>query len=93
LLTCPLAKCHPPGLDSAARPGTTNPLQLLLIKCQSVDHPNKGAFKPITKAPGQWAFACSFRGLGILGPFTGPVTVDVMHGLAVDRVGAISLCA
>jgi hypothetical protein len=64
-----------------------------LIKCQSVDHPNKGAFKPSKKTRGQWAFACSFRGLGILGPFTGPVTVDVMHGLAVDRVGAISLCA
>jgi uncharacterized delta-60 repeat protein len=39
-----------------------------LIKCQSVDRVNKGTFKPITKAPGQWAFACSFRRLRIAAP-------------------------
>jgi CSLREA domain-containing protein len=63
-----------------------------LFKCQTGDHTKKGTFKPIAKALGQWAFTCSLRKLGIAGPFIAPVSVDVMHGLAVDRVGSISLC-
>ena len=63
------------------------------IRCRSADGNLKGTFRALGTSPPLYSFDLCFNHLAIAPPLQGPVTVDIMHGEGIDRVGVFGACA
>ena len=63
------------------------------IRCRSTDSNLKGTFRALGVSPPLYSFDLSFNHLAIAPPLQGPVTVDIMYGEGIDRVGVFAACA
>jgi len=52
----------------------------------------RGAFWQLPSGSGQYAFSISLQHADLHGMLQGPVTMDIMHGDSIDRVGTLDAC-
>ena len=63
-----------------------------MIRCRSGSGWLRGTFWPLPIGPGQYAFSITLQRLDMRGMLQGPVTLDIMHGDSIDRVGTLDTC-
>jgi cysteine-rich repeat protein len=63
-----------------------------MIRCRSGGGWLRGTFWPLPATSGQYAFYISLSRVDLHGMRQGPVTVDIMHGDNIDRVGTLDAC-
>jgi len=61
------------------------------VRCRSVDR-SRAIFRPIPPTPTVVKFNIRIRPAGLTGPFLSPVTVRIVHGAGINRIGVIMDC-
>jgi hypothetical protein len=64
-----------------------------MVRCRNGSGRLRGSFWQLPSGPGQYGFYISFSRVDLRGMLQGPVTVDIMHGDSIDRVGTLDACA
>ncbi len=62
------------------------------ILCKTADRASKATFKTAPSANGIWKFSAKLKKQTLTAPQTGPLTVTLTYGPAIDRVGTIEDC-
>lgn len=61
-------------------------------KCKTADRALRASFKPLSDTPTVIQFSLVLKRLGLTGPFTGPVSLDLAQANGTDRNGQITDC-
>ena len=63
-----------------------------MIRCRSESGWLRGTFWQRPSGPGQYGFHIALSRVDLHDMLQGPVTVDIMHGDSIDRVGTLDAC-
>ena len=63
-----------------------------MIRCRSGSGWLRGTFSQLPLGNGQYGFSIILQRLDVHGMLQGPVTLDIMHGDNIDRVGTLDAC-
>ena len=63
-----------------------------MIRCRSGSGWLRGTFWQLPLGDGQYGFSIILHRLDVHGMLQGPVTLDIMHGDNIDRVGTLDAC-
>jgi len=64
-----------------------------MIRCRSGSGWLRGTFSQLPLGNGQYGFSIILQRLDVHGMLQGPVTLDIMHGDNIDRVGTLDACS